>query len=54
MIRDVQEALSRLVALFRRSTMDQDFDEELSAHVDLLTERNLGRGHYTRSRQCTR
>jgi putative ABC transport system permease protein len=44
MIRGLQEVLSRLVAVFRRSRLDEDFDEELAAHVDLLTERNRRRG----------
>ena len=44
MTRRLHEALSRLAAVFRKSTLDQDFDEELAAHLDLLTERNLRRG----------
>ena len=44
MIRCLQEASSRLMAVFRTLTLDQDFDEELAAHLDLLTERNLRRG----------
>ena len=44
MIRGLLEAWSRLLAVFRRSTLDQDFDQELAAHLDLLTERNLRRG----------
>jgi predicted permease len=43
-IRRIQEAFSHLVAVFRHSQHDRDFDEELAAHVDLLTERNLRRG----------
>ena len=44
MIRGFQEVWSRLVAVFRRSSLDEDFDEELAAHVNLLTERNQRRG----------
>ncbi len=44
MIRDILETLSRLVAVFRRSSLDRDFDDEVAAHVDLLTARNEGRG----------
>ena len=44
MIRRVQEMWFRLLAVFRRSTLDRDFDDELAAHVDLLTERNQRRG----------
>ena len=38
MIRNLLEALSRLVSVFRRRTLDRDFDEEFAAHIDLLTE----------------
>ena len=44
MIQALQEAWSRLVAVFRRASLDRDFDDELAAHVDLLTERNQRRG----------
>jgi predicted permease len=44
MIRRIQEAFSRLVAMFRRRKLDEDFGEELAAHVDFLTERNQQRG----------
>jgi predicted permease len=44
MIRRIQEAFSRLAAVFRRSQLDRDFDEELAAHLDLLTQRNQQRG----------
>ena len=44
MIRDIQEALSRLASVFRRRTLDQDFEEEFASHIDLLTEQNEGRG----------
>jgi predicted permease len=44
MLRDVIEALSRLVAVFRRRALDRDFEGELSAHIDLLTTRYEQRG----------
>jgi len=44
MIRAIQEALSRLVAVFRASSLDRDFDEELATQIDLLTEQNQRRG----------
>jgi putative ABC transport system permease protein len=44
MIRRLHEALARLVAVVRRSSLDRDFDDELAAHLDLLTERNQRRG----------
>jgi hypothetical protein len=44
MIRDFQEAFSRLASVFRRRTLDQDFDEEFATHIDLLTEQIERRG----------
>ena len=44
MIRDIQEALSRLVSVFRRRTLDRDFDDEFAAHIDLLTEQKVRSG----------
>jgi predicted permease len=44
MIRRIHEALSRLLAVFRRQTLDQDFNEEFSTHIDLLTKENERRG----------
>jgi predicted permease len=44
MIRDLLEALSRLVAVFRRRRLDREFDEEFSAHLDLLAARHQERG----------
>ncbi|MGH9372034.1 MAG: ADOP family duplicated permease [Vicinamibacterales bacterium] len=44
MIRRMQEAFSRLAAVFRRSHLDRDLDEELAAHLALLMERNQQRG----------
>ena len=44
MIRDAVEVVSRLVAVFRRRSLDRDFDDEFAAHLDLLTERNKRRG----------
>jgi putative ABC transport system permease protein len=37
-------ALSRVEALFARRRLDDDFDEEVAAHVALLTEDNIRRG----------
>jgi predicted permease len=44
MMRGLQHALSRLTAVFHRDALDRDFDEELAAHLDLLTEQNQQRG----------
>jgi predicted permease len=44
MRRDVREALSRLLAVARRRTLDREFDEEFGAHLELLTEQNERRG----------
>ena len=44
MIREIQETLSRLAWVFRRRTLDQDFNEEFDAHIDLLAEQNERRG----------
>jgi predicted permease len=44
MIRRIQEAFSRLVAVFRGNTLDQDFDDELATHIELLTDRHVRRG----------
>src|SRR5215831_11299362 len=44
MIRRFIEAFSRLVAVFRKRKLDEEFDEELAAHIDLLTEENKRRG----------
>lgn len=46
MIRGIQEALSRLLAVFRASPLDQDFDEELS-----LSRRSLS-ADVDRSARC--
>src|ERR1700720_2304758 len=34
----------RIVALFSRRRLDQDFDEELRSHLEMAVERNLRRG----------
>ncbi len=44
MMRRAQEGLARLLATFRKRTWDRELDEELAAHVDLLTQRNEQRG----------
>src|ERR1043166_4718850 len=36
--------LRRLASLFRRRDLDVDLDQELRAHLEMATERNLGRG----------
>jgi predicted permease len=43
-IRRLQETLSRLGSVFRRSSLDKDFEDEFAAHIDLLTEQNESRG----------
>jgi len=40
----VLEALSRLLSVFRRHRLDEDFEEELSIHIEMLTEENQHRG----------
>jgi predicted permease len=44
MIREVQEVLARALTVLRRKKLDQDFNEEFAAHLDLLTEQNERRG----------
>jgi putative ABC transport system permease protein len=44
MMRTIHEVVSRLLSVFRKTKLDREFDEELSAHIDLLTERNRQRG----------
>jgi predicted permease len=44
MIRGLIEGFSRLVAVLRKRKLDEEFDEELAAHIDLLTEENKRRG----------
>lgn len=36
--------LNRLLAFFRRSPLDRDFDDEMAAHLELAMEENLERG----------
>src|SRR5438034_9664501 len=40
----VRAWFSRFVGLFRKSRVDADMAEEIQAHVDLLTERNIAAG----------
>src|SRR5271170_7013230 len=40
----IRVLLSRCAALFHRRTLDEDLDEELSAHVELAIEDNLRQG----------
>ena len=49
MIRGVVEAFSRLIAVFHKRKLDEEFDEELAVHIDLLTEENKRRGMTRRS-----
>jgi hypothetical protein len=44
MIRNILETVSRFVWVFRRRSLDKDFDEEFATHIDLLTEQNERRG----------
>src|SRR5215470_15286282 len=44
MNRGLIEGFSRLVAVFRKKKLDEEFGEELAAHIDLLTEENKRRG----------
>jgi predicted permease len=44
MLRDIHEALSRLAWVFRRRTLDKDFEEEFASHIERLTEQNERRG----------
>ena len=38
------ELASRLRSLFSKSWLDREFDQELEAHIALLTEDNIARG----------
>lgn len=40
----VQEVLARLRSFFRKRKRDRDFDEEISAHLDLAIQDNIDRG----------
>jgi hypothetical protein len=44
MRRRAAEAVARLLAIARKRTLDAELDEELHAHLDLLTRRNEERG----------
>lgn len=35
---------SRLLGMIRRRQMDQEFDDEVNAHMEMLTERFVGQG----------
>src|SRR5438093_913008 len=37
-------ALSRFAALFRKGRLDEELDEELRAHLEILVEENLRKG----------
>ncbi len=39
-----QEALYRVLSLFRRTPLDQDLDQEMAAHMEMAVEENLRRG----------
>jgi predicted permease len=40
----LRAVFSRLKALFQKTPLDQEFEEELAAHIELLTEENMQRG----------
>jgi hypothetical protein len=44
MIRAIIEAFSRLIAVFHKRKLDEEFGVELDAHIELLTEENQRRG----------
>jgi predicted permease len=44
MMRDILEVFSRLLSVFRRRALDQEFNEEFTTHIDLLTDQNERRG----------
>jgi hypothetical protein len=44
MIRRVHEAVLRVWSALRKRRLDEDFEEELSSHIDLLTQENIRRG----------
>ena len=44
MIHRILETLSRLSSIFRRRGLDQDFDEELSGHIEMLMQENQAHG----------
>ena len=40
----MKHLLARIVAMVRRSAADADFEQELAAHIEMLTEDNIARG----------
>jgi predicted permease len=40
----LRAAFAKIRALFSKAPLDQEFDEELAAHIELLTEENIWRG----------
>ena len=40
----IRVIVSRITALFRHGTLDEELDEELRAHIDLAIEENVKRG----------
>src|ERR1700676_3669949 len=40
----LQHALARFCAIFAKSTLDSELDQELDAHVSMLTDDNIRRG----------
>lgn len=44
MISRLFEMFARLRALFFRSRLDRELDEELNTHIEILTEENIQRG----------
>ena len=43
-LRWVRVVASRILGMLRRRRLDEDFQQELDAHLDFLTEDNLSRG----------
>src|SRR4030095_275736 len=41
---NLREIAARIRGLFRKSRIEQDLDEELRSHVDMLVDENLRRG----------
>jgi predicted permease len=40
----IRDMLARIVSIFRKRKLDEDFDAELGSHLELATEENLKRG----------
>src|SRR5258708_37385001 len=44
MIDTIRELQERIISFFRRRDLDDDFDAELNAHLELMTDENVRRG----------